>query len=182
MRRVSFLVLLGVLVVSLLASNCLVSMASASDEKWFYWNVYLWFPPGAPPAPFKMESNLIWAEYSISAEDLYIYEKWSEDGMYFFCRAVRDSLDFWIDGVHYTGEYTLEMVIIWEWPYDPVPGSKSTNGRLRIYDGTGVFEGIMAHGSASVEFALDDTYGLILIQRQELMITQYQNDIVIQKV
>lgn len=190
MRRMPFLVLLSVLVVSLLASNWLVSMVSASNQKtkWFYWNVYLRFPSeGGPPEPFQMDSNLIWAklDYIVNSEDLFIpYSKVTEDGMFFFYRTVRNTLAFSVGGVQYTGAYTLEMVIVWElsaWQ-NPAAGVGSTTGRFQIYDGVGVFEGIKAHGSAYVEYDTHPDYGLILVQYQEGIITHYQNDVVTQNV
>jgi hypothetical protein len=171
MRKLLSLGLLSVLAISLFASTCLISIASPEKwgEKYFWWDVYLYFPAPGPPVPYRMESSLWWAdgwlEYIVTSTDLYVYDKVAGD-RYFFYRAVRDELDFDGDGV-VDGAFTIEMVIIWEWPVELIPGEESVGGKFKLYDGTGYFEGMKAHGSVLVEVASDPDYGLILIQHQE---------------
>jgi hypothetical protein len=167
MRKLLSLWLLSVLAFSIFALTNLVPTVSAKRPEWFFWDVYLYFPPGAPPTPYKMVSSVWWVNLDniVNSEDLYIREVVAGN-KYFLFRGVKDYVDITGDG-EVDGTYVLEMLIVWELPIDFVPGEKSIAGGIILHRGTGCFQGMNAYGSASVEIQSDPDYGLILIQHQE---------------
>lgn len=177
LKSVLLLGVLGILAISLFASTWPVSLAK--HPQWFYWDVYLWFPEPGPPQPYMMDSNLWWANSVVPpSEDLYVREVMAGNKWYFFFRGVKDFVD--LDGDEVVdGTLVTEMIIVWDLStFTSSPGDVSVRGRFNFHRGTGSLHGMVAHGSAGVQyFDWDDTAlpyhptgpgfnGLVMVQRQ----------------
>lgn len=161
MRKASVL-MLGILAISLFASVSIVQITRAEPNQKperFYLITTLELTSWGL-IPIEVELSLSWVPYLGPPVSVDLEEIWIDGHLCCIATIVENVLN------PYDGTFVHNLVILWVEEFGP--GDKTTC-TFFFTDGTGCFEGILAHGKAWVDFTtetgpIDD--GPILIQHE----------------